>query len=121
MKKIEQKAHAICKKWQKILNLQDWYIDVQLVKELPDEKSEMACFVGDFAHHRVCIYFTDPKTWKDILGFEKLDLEEVITHELIHLHMASFFPKKQHKQDWAELAINQLTRAFLKLDRRKKC
>lgn len=77
----------------------------------------MAKIDYSFRRHVAIIHIMPPAQWGGAnVFFEPISLENLIVHELIHLHLVQFFPKKRLQTELAELAINQLTDAFLKLD-----
>ena len=70
---------------------------------------------------RRIIYLLHPDKWAEINQFwaekDESFLETVIVHELLHLHFSHHHSiKKSWKIEREELAINQLTNAFMCLD-----
>ena len=113
------------RKWKDILNLRDWRIEVYIrEEELPescDKEEAAACVYHAFSHHEANIYLLHPDKWADINPFwaekDESFLETVIVHELLHLHFSHHHSmRKGWKVEREELAINQLTNAFMCLD-----
>ena len=123
-KNLEGTVGAMVSKWKEILNLRDWRIDVRIMEEeLPghdDEENVGACVYHEFSHHEAIIFILHPDKWKEIDRFwaerDESFLETIIVHELLHLHFSHNHPLSNWKSEREELAINQLTNAFMCLD-----
>jgi hypothetical protein len=103
--------------WQKHLKLQDWRITLHLVR-----RSELKPRTLGNIH-----WDTDTKTATlrvlalsdySLPYLEALqDMEFTVVHELVHLQLSSL-PRSEASRSAEEKAVNVLTEALLKLDRR---
>ena len=129
-KNLEQLVRDMVVKWTDNLNLRDWDITVYILEEeLPDscdKENAAACVYHDFGHHIAEVYLLHPDKWSDIKGGfwndkDESFIETILVHELLHIHFSHHHPIKN---SWAlereELAINQLTKAFIRLDNQIK-
>ena len=127
-KNLEASVEHYLRKWSDILNLRDWDIDLFIVEErLPDacdQEKAGGCIYHCYEHHEAQIYLLHPEKWKDLNdggfweGKNESHLENIIVHELLHLHMTHHRFKKEWQVEREELAINQLTKAFMFLNSR---
>lgn len=112
----ETELAMLCEKWQKTLRLQDWDIELALVRqsELHDENGNVdaRCF-PILTRKEAKIKVLDPI---DFQG-ERLkdagspdDIETLIIHEILHLHFESFWD--DDKEVEMEQAIHSLAKAF---------
>ena len=105
----------------------DWRIKVYILTdpklpESPDYEEAAACVFHAYEHHEAEIHLLHPDNWHKINSFwanwDESRLEDIIIHELLHLHFIHWEPKAVWQQNSQELAINQLTNAFLTLEER---
>ena len=112
----EEKLKKLCLKWQKLLRLEDWDIKVSFSKreELYDVESEADCNI-DVEYKQVSINVVNEESrLKDNHG-KIVDTENLLIHELLHIYV-----KCEHSIREMEIAINMITMALVKLDRKKK-
>lgn len=111
-----QELNGYVMKWQKILRLQDWDVDVQF-----EDKWNMEGAVG------LCTYdLTLPKAWIKIVHPEQQpgeDPEATVVHELLHIKAAAFHNEntgwlKGAKLDALEVMIETTAQALVGLDRK---
>lgn len=117
-----QRARKLCREWQRILRLQDWDIDVRIVRfhESMDRSLGECAIVG--GHKAASIKV---RSWIDNgydgIGPEAIrDPEVTIVHELLHVHVSAFEPEEWDSPEGvaAEQSISQLARAFVDLKRK---
>lgn len=117
---FEEQARVQLQYWQQLLRLQDWNIELRIVRqhELDDHETLAECEY--YLERRDAIIRIIPPEDLDrfeasYLDNEARDYDITLVHELLHLHFAEF------DSPLAELAheqvINTLSRAFVKLYR----
>lgn len=102
-------------KWQKILRLQDWDIQVSYggSKELIDDLHGL-CH-SDQTYKKAAIIISDGSNI--VTDLVKFDDELTLIHELLHL---VFEPPNKKNQDSYERAIEQTAAALVALDKASK-
>lgn len=128
MQDLTKRVAAYVEKWTDILNLRDWRIKVFIqegeLPEMPNGEEAAACIFHAYEHHEAEMYILHPDNWHKINSFwanwDESRLEDIIIHELLHLHFTHYTPKLVWLQDRQELAINQLTNALLSLSEQKE-
>ena len=79
--------------WQKRLRLQDWDVEIKVVRHYDTTEEDVRAYVEFCDNKRTArITFVDPAD----LGPERWpveSLEQSLVHELLHLHMRGFEPK----------------------------
>ena len=102
-------------KWQKILRLQDWEVDINFYRSRDFTNSDALeeCTFNINARDAV-IKILDP------IDFEtEYDIEEVVVHELLHLHFAQWTVDNNYIcPTSAEQGIDCIAQALIKLDKR---
>ena len=126
--KNQEQLDAALDKWQKILKLQSWNVNARIRRlwSRPDEHGSLGCCNYRLAKMNSTIDLLDPIDFleNDALNFglrsdETLDHEEVLVHELLHLHFAPFAAENNTLENTTqEQAIDQLARALVALDRK---
>lgn len=107
----------LTRKWQERMRLMDWDIRVRFARK--DEEAEHWGFVEKHVHEKTAtLVLTNPDSpsWKEYEN--PRDPEEVIVHELGHLHFASFeheYPS--HQANLEENIVNVYARLLVALDR----
>lgn len=104
---------ALCKKWQKLLKLEDWDICPHWAEEGELENdTELANIFPVAQRKHACIYILNQEAAEKLEGFPT-NIESTVIHELLHLHFAVF----QHEENpiymmIEEQAIHAITGAF---------
>lgn len=116
----QEELEGLARKWQEILRLRDWEIYVALTRARDFEEEGQAGEADIRLPHRIAkIYILDPVDHSPTY-WRPLDLEEVLVHELLHLHLEPLWPKDRdtgcHVAE--EQAVNALARALIALDRK---
>lgn len=105
--------------WQKRLRLSDWRIDIRLVHPNELKPKTVGNIHWDTPAKTALIRVLSPSDYK-LPGFDDVlrDMEFTVVHELIHLQLSSL-PRSDASRGAEERAVNQITEAFLDLDRRR--
>ncbi|MBM3774239.1 MAG: hypothetical protein FJW37_03665 [Acidobacteria bacterium] len=105
--------------WQKRLRLQDWKIQVKVVRKSELKPKTLGNVHWDLTTKSAVIramHFDDyARDFTEVLE----ELEVTIVHELIHLHLASL-PRNEASRSAEEQAVNTIVEALISLDRNKK-
>jgi hypothetical protein len=104
--------------WQQRLNLQDWKITIIMSHPSDLKPRTLGNIHWDADKKAAVIRVLDASDYK--LPFREMldDMEFTVVHELIHLELSSL-PRSEASRRDEEHAVNQITDALLKLDRRK--
>jgi hypothetical protein len=104
--------------WQQRLNLQDWKITIIMSHPSELKPKTLGNIHWDADKKAAVIRVLSASDYK--LPFREMldDMEFTVVHELIHLELSSL-PRSEASRRDEEHAVNQITDALLKLDRRK--
>ena len=107
-----------CREWQKVLRLQDWDIEVKIVREWDFVNKGSIGEVGRNNQHKsATIRILHPIDY-DPCNYGPQDMEEDLVHELLHLHFLSeMFDLEPKMEIQYEQAINRVSEALVKLNR----
>ncbi len=108
-------------KWQKILRLMDWKIDISIERGRYFSNQESQAEVEWYIQNkRAVIKILDPIDYEDAL--DEQDMELSLVHELLHLHLAPFdtFESGSQEEIALEQCIEMISMALVNLER-KKC
>lgn len=108
----EPELNKLCKKYQKLLRLQDWDIVVVFVDQMTMSDRE-AQVTYKLANKIATISIPTPETFASAVSADQ-DMKQCLLHELIHLHF-SFAHFKDVEYHLFELGINRLADALAKL------
>lgn len=115
----------LCRKWQKILRMLDWEIDVRFgsAAEIDNQSAKVKVYAeGRQAVVRICPVEGFDMTDDHMLAFPSAtDPEAALVHELLHIPFHNVIEKEpnEHEGVMQEQAIEQLARAFIDLSRSK--
>lgn len=117
----EQQANALFEKWVKTLKLGDW--DINFLWKC-DPKRMVEDAAGCTSYNPVCmqavVEIADFELYEsDMKGFEKIDYEQVLVHELLHLKFADVYEASEdpvYVQTTHRL-LDQLARSFVEVAR----
>lgn len=103
-----------CAEWQSILRLQDWDIEISIVRQrgMGSRTSMGECEYNE-QRKIAFIRILDPIDYEDLLP---LDMEWTLVHELLHLHFAPIWD--DDKESEMETTINLLAAALVRMYRR---
>ena len=100
--------------WQKRLNLQKWAISIQLVRSSTLKPKTLGNIHWDADVMQATIDVQSSYDYELPLQEMLDDMEFTVVHELVHLRLSSL-PRSEASRSAEEHAVNELTRAFLKL------
>jgi len=103
--------------WQKRLNLEQWEINVQLVRNTSLKPKTLGNIHWDASTMQATIDVQSSYDYK--LPFQEMldDMEFTVVHELVHLQLSSL-PRSEASRSAEEHAVNEITQAFLNLAKR---
>jgi hypothetical protein len=102
--------------WQKRLNLQKWAISIQLVRSSTLKPKTLGNIHWDADVMQATIDVQSSYDYELPLQEMLDDMEFTVVHELVHLQLSSL-PRSEASRSAEEHAVNEITRAFLKLAR----
>jgi hypothetical protein len=106
----------LCIKWQGILRLMDWEVKVRFVRHWemkPDREGAVDWSINGKA---ASIKILDPRDFSTEAKWPQ-DVEQVLVHELVHLHLAPFDETDGTKAMLLEQAVDLLACALVDRDR----
>jgi len=111
-----EEAQANCRYWQEILRLQDWDVIIELVHH--HELNGVIAAVSSNEYLKVARISL---LRAEELRKEDMDMESSLVHELLHVHTKDWEilnRKYEHSDVLQEQAIESLTKAIIKLNRK---
>jgi hypothetical protein len=104
--------------WQQRLNLQDWKISIVMARQGELKPKTLGNIHWESDKKTAVIRVLDASDYK--MPFREMldDMEFTVVHELIHLELSSL-PRSDASRREEEHAVNQITDALLKLDRKQ--
>ncbi len=106
--------------WQKVLYLQDWTVELRIVRqwEMADSGTLAQCH-WYIQRKDAVVYVLDPQDLAGVaskfLNDEECDYDISLVHELLHLHFAPFH--REEDETFHEQAINSISRGMVKVYR----
>ena len=104
-------------KWQPVLRLQDWDIEIMYVKPYELDPDTGGQVIRCDGKKTARIKVLDPD-YRDPCLIVKPDVEYTVVHELVHIHFAVFDDLEGPADTLYEQWIHRLASALLALDRR---
>ena len=103
--------------WQQRLTLQDWKISIVMAHQSELKPKTLGNIHWESDKKTAVIRVLDSADYK--MPFREMldDMEFTVVHELIHLELSSL-PRSDASRREEEHAVNQITDALLKLDRK---
>jgi hypothetical protein len=113
----EDQAQDWLKLWQKRLRLEDWKIEVKIVRIWDLEQGTLGHIDWSTPHHTAIIKVLSPADYE--LPPEKIpaDMELSIVHELVHLHL-SVLPLNKTSRNAEEQVVSMIADALVSLEHR---
>jgi len=104
--------------WQTRLNLRDWKISIVMAHQSELKPKTLGNIHWESDKKSAVIRVLDASDYK--MPFREMldDMEFTVVHELIHLELSSL-PRSDASRREEEHAVNQITDALLKLDRKR--
>ena len=109
--------NVLLAKWQPILRLQDWDIEILYVKPCELDPHTGGQVIRCDGKKTARIKVLDPDCFDPCL-IVKNDPEYTVVHELVHIHFAIFDGLKDEANLLYEQGIHKIAQALLLLDRR---
>src|SRR5579864_4580712 len=112
-----EKVHDWLHVWQKRLRLDDWKIEVKIVRIWELEQGTLGHIDWSTPHHTALIKVLNPADYE--LPADKIpaDMELSIVHELVHLHL-SVLPLNKSSRTAEEQVVSMIAEALVNLERR---
>lgn len=107
---------AMCLRWQMILRLADWDVKVRFVRHWDlgaDRGGEVSWTLNT---KTAFITILDPRDFSTDFKWTQ-DVEQVLVHELVHLHLAPFDETKDKTDMLMEQAVDLIACALVDRDR----
>ena len=113
----EEQAQDWLKLWQKRLRLEDWKIEVKIVRIWELEQGTLGHIDWSTPHHTALIKVLSPADYE--LPPDKIpaDMELSIVHELVHLHL-SVLPLNKASRNAEEQVVSMIADALVNLEHR---
>jgi len=111
----EDQAQDWLRLWQKRLRLEDWKIDVKIVRIWDLEQGTLGHIDWSTTHHTALIKVLNPADYE--LPPDKIpaDMELSIVHELVHLHL-SVLPLNKSSRTVEEQVVSMIADALVNLE-----
>lgn len=115
----DEQLQEKCAKWQKILRLQDWILNVSIRRERDFcTKESNAEIIPSLPKRMATIRIIDPVDY-DPNQSEPQDMELSLVHELLHIHLFQLFADREDEMRLVaeEQAIEAISRGLIALSR----
>ncbi len=113
---VEELRTTYLPKWQRILRLQDWNIQIEIKREREmDIANAGGCNNWHIQSRHSTIHILDTADWPTDPEHPVQDMELTLVHELLHLHLAEW---RENTKPFGEQAIHAIAQALIMLDRR---
>lgn len=111
----EEQTQDWLKLWQKRLRLEDWKIEVKIVRIWDLEQGTLGHIDWSTPHHTAVIKVLNPADYE--LPADKIpaDMELSIVHELVHLHL-SVLPLNKSSRPAEEQVVSMISDALVNLE-----
>src|SRR5579863_9188601 len=111
----EEQTHDWLRLWQKRLRLDDWKIEVKIVRIWELEQGTLGHIDWSTPHHTALIKVLNPADYE--LPADKIpaDMELSIVHELVHLHL-SVLPLNKSSRTAEEQVVSMIADALVSLE-----
>src|SRR2546426_5444103 len=111
----EEQVHDWLHLWQKRLHLEDWKVDVKIVRIWDLEQGTLGHIDWSVPHRTATIKVLNPSDYE--LPKDKIpaDVELSIVHELVHLHL-SVLPLNRSTRNAEEQVVSMLADALVDLE-----
>ena len=110
-----EKVHDWLHVWQKRLRLEDWKIDVKIVRVWELEQGTLGHIDWSIPHKTATIKVLNPADYE--LPKDKIpaDIELSVVHELVHLHL-SVLPLNKSSRNAEEQVVSMIADALVSLE-----
>jgi hypothetical protein len=108
---------AMCVRWQGKLRLLDWDVKIRFARHWEMSANRNGEVSWTVNSKTACISILDPRDYSTESKWPQ-DIEQVVVHELVHLHMAPFDDENGKKRNMlVEQAVDLLACALVNCDR----
>ena len=116
----QTELETLGREWQKRLGLEFWNIAYRIVRMSDFDCKKQGECSWTFSTAKAVIRLLDPIDYDN--KYFSYDMEQVLVHELIHLHMAGFDQTKSGsiEDDMMERATEMIANALVELKRASK-
>ena len=113
----DEQVHDWLKIWQKRLRLEDWKIEVKIVRIWDLEQGTLGHIDWSVPHRTATIKVLNPADYE--LPKDKIpaDMELSVVHELVHLHL-SVLPLNKSSRGAEEQVVSMIADALVNLEHR---
>ena len=114
-----EQVHDWLHLWQKRLHLEDWKVEVKIVRIWDLEQGTLGHIDWSVPHKTAVIKVLNPADYE--LPKEKVpaDMELSIVHELVHLHLSAL-PLNKSSRNAEEQVVSMIANALLDLERHEQ-
>jgi hypothetical protein len=102
--------------WQKRLHLEDWRVDVRIVRNSELRPETLGNLKWNNVSRTACIKVLNPLDYQLPAGDVPEDMEYTVLHELVHLQL-SVLPRDLNRKDVEEQVVNKIADALMQLER----
>lgn len=102
--------------WQKRLHLEDWKVEVRLVRITDLKPDTLGNLKWNSNLHSATIKVLNPIDYDIPASKVPEDIEYTVVHELVHLQL-SVLPRDLNRKDVEEQVVNKIADALMALDR----
>src|SRR6267378_2931994 len=112
----DEQVHDWLKVWQKRLRLEDWKIEVKVVRIWDLEQGTLGHIDWSVPHKTATIKVLNPSDYELPRDRVPADMELSIVHELVHLHLSAL-PLNKSSRNAEEQVVTMIAKALLDLER----
>ncbi len=102
--------------WQKRLHLEDWNIEVHMVRSADLRPDTLGNLKWNNATRTACIKVLNPVDYQILPADVPEDMEYTVLHELVHLQLSAL-PRDLSRKDVEEQVVNRIADALMQLHR----
>lgn len=104
------------KVWQKRLHLEDWKVDVRVVRSTELRPETLGNLKWNSVSKTATIKVLNPVDYEMSAADVPEDMEYTVVHELVHLQLSSL-PRDLNRKDVEEQVVNRIADALMQLER----
>ena len=114
-----EQVHDWLHLWQKRLHLEDWKVEVKIVRIWDLEQGTLGHIDWSAAHKTAVIKVLNPADYELPKDKVPADMELSIVHELVHLHLSAL-PLNKSSRNAEEQVVSMIANALLDLERHEQ-
>ncbi len=112
----EEQVSGWTRLWQKRLHLEDWKIDVRIVRHSDLRPDTLGNLKWSTLSRTASIKVLNPLDYEIPAQDVAEDMEYTVLHELVHLQL-SVLPRDLNRKDVEEQVVNKMADALMQLER----